>query len=415
MRKYIHIISTIIIVFIANNIFAQINTDSLFMVAIEQSRAEDYDNAIINARKVLEIHPDRADVAVFIANVYSWDRNYNLAKFYINSAYDLKPESEILYDSWLNILLWNAEYDQVLRTANTAEKNRYKNKYNLALKRLIAYKYLNDFDAAADMFKDGKNEELLDSLHINSLARELIIKSKTHTISAYYAIDLFDNNDPKPQHLAYIDYAFPIKKKNTLIFRLNYANRYDENALLLEADYYQILKKSKYLYFNYGASIYNNLFPKHRAAAEFYFPLKRHFEASVGARYMYFPSNNVFTLTGHISKYAGYYWIALRPYFTYQDAGNSFSFVANVRRYGKTTLSYWGLELGYGNSPDERYILDPSGDYFNLNSYRVKLEKNFMVGKTDDLRVSFGYSYEETVKSLFRSRYTIEIIYKHRL
>jgi len=414
MRKSIHIICTIIIIFIANQLFAQINTDSLFMVAIEQSRAEDYDNAIINAKKVLEIHPDRADVAVFIANVYAWDRNYNLAKFYINSAYDLQPLSEPLYDSWLNILLWNAEYQQVLRTANVAEENRYPNKYNLMYKRLIAYKYLNEFDAAADMFKDGKNEDLLDSAQINGLARELILKSKTHTATAYYSVDFFDNNDPKPQHLAYLDYSFKIKK-NTLIFRLNYANRYDDYGLQLEADYYQLLKKSKYLYFNYGASIYNDLFPKHRAGAEFYFPLKRNFEASIGARYMNFPNNNVYTITGHISKYVSYYWIALRPYYTFQEQGNSISLVANARRYGKSTLSYWGIELGYGNSPDERYILDPSGDYFNLNSYRIKLEKDFMVGKADDLKISFGYSYEETAKSLFRARYTVEIIYKHRL
>lgn len=414
MRKSIHIISTIIILFMANQLFAQINTDSLFMVAIEQSRTDDYDNAIINAKKVLEIHPDRADVAVFIANVYAWDRNYNLAKFYINSAYDLKPISEPLYDSWLNIVLWNAEYQQVLNTADVAEENRYSNEYNLLLKRLIAYKYLNEFDAAADLFKNGENKDLFDSAQINGLARELIVKSKSHTATAYYSVDLFDNNDPKPQHLAYLDYSFKIKK-NTLIFRVNYANRFDENGVQLEADYYQLLKKSKYLYFNYGVSVYNDLFPKHRAGAEFYFPLKRSFEASIGARYMNFTNNDVYTATGHISKYVSYYWIALRPYYTFQEQGNSFSLVANVRRYGRSTLSYWGIELGYGNSPDERYILDPSGDYFNLNSYRIKLEKNFMVGKSDDLKISFGYSYEETAKELFRPRYTVEIIYKHRL
>lgn len=414
MRKSIHIISAIIVVFIANQLFAQTNTDSLFMVAIEQSRAEDYNSAIVNAKKVLEIHPDRADVAVFIANVYAWDRNYNLAKFYINTAYDLKPRSEILYDSWLNIVLWNAEYEQVLRTADIAEENKYPNRYNVLLKRLIAYKYLNQFDAAADLFKDGKNKDLIDSTHIKSLARELILKSKKHTATFYYSIDFFNNNDPKPQHLAYIDYSFRIKK-NTLVFRLNYANRFNENGLQLEADYYQLLKKSKYLYFNYGASIYNDLFPKHRAGAEFYFPLKRNFEASVGARYLNFPDINVYTLTGHISKYVSYYWIAFRPYFSYQKNSNSISLVANARRYGKTTLSYWGIELGYGNSPDERYILDPSGDYFNLDSYRIKLEKNIMIGKADDLKVSFGFAYEETVKDQFRPRYTIEIIYKHRL
>ncbi len=413
MRNKINIAFIVFALLWSPQLFAQINTDSVFNVAIKQARDKNYNQAITNANVVLDYYPDRADVDVFIANVYAWKKNTDSAKIYIGKARKLDPKSSELYDSWLNIVLWNAEYKNVLKVADIAEKNNYKNKYNLTLKRLYAYKYLGEYANGVEMFDNNKNAKLLDSTKINSLYREMLMKNSRNALSAFYSMDFFDDGITKPQHLAYIDYAFKIKR-NTLIFRLNYAHRYGENGLQLEADYYQILKKGKYLYFNYGASIYNDLFPKHRAAAEFYFPLKNQFEASVGLRYMYF-SSHVPIITGHIGKYLNSYWFAIRPYYTIQDIGNSFSLVLNARKFDRIPKGYWGIELGFGNSPDERYILDPTGEYFRLNSYRIKLERNLMIGKVDELRVSFQYTYEETIKSEYRNKYTIELIYKHRL
>ena len=394
-------------------LFSQINSDSIFDVAIKNARNAEYNKAILNANKVLDIHPDRADVDVFIANVYAWKGKTDSAKIYVKKAYELQPVNEELYDSWLNVLLWNAEYEELLKTIDLAVKNEYDDNYNITLKRLYAYKYLGEYEKGVALF-ENKNQKLLDSTKINSIYREMLIKNSRNALSALYSMDFFTDGITSPQHLAYVDYAFKIKR-NTLIFRLNYANRFNENGLQLEADYYHQLKKGRYLYFNYGASIYNNLFPKHRAGLEFYFPLKNHFEASIGARYMYFTGNHVPIITGHLGKYLNSYWFSLRPYFTIQDIGNSISFVANARKYGKLSMSYWGLELGFGNSPDERYILDPSAEFFRLSSYRIKLERNIMIGKANELKFSFGYAYEETAKSVYRNKFTIEIIYKHRL
>lgn len=394
-------------------LFSQINSDSIFDVAIKHARNAEYDKAIQNANKVLEIHPDRADVDVFIANVYAWKGKTDSAKIYVKKAYELEPVNDELYDSWLNVLLWNAEYEELLKTIDLAIENEYDDNYNVTLKRLYAYKYLGEYGKGVALF-DNKNQKLLDSTRINSMYREMLIKNSRNALSAFYSMDFFNDGFTSPQHLAYIDYAFKIKR-NTLIFRLNYANRFNENGLQLEADYYHQLKKGKYLYFNYGASIYNDLFPKHRAGVEFYFPLKKHFEASIGARYMYFTGNHVPILTGHLGKYLNSYWFSIRPYYTIQDIGNSISFVANARKYGKISMSYWGIELGFGNSPDERYILDPSAEFFRYSSYRIKFERNTMIGKANELKLSFGYAYEETAKSVFRNKFTLEIIYKHRL
>ncbi len=398
---------------LANSLVSQVNTDSIFQVAIEYSKNKNYDKALANAKTVFSIHPERNDVSIFIANVYAWEKNTDSAKIYIDKANSINPRSNELYDSWLNILLWNKEYDQLIKTANLAAENGYENTYNLTLKRMIAYQNLGEFDDAFDLFLDEENKKYLDSTQIRIIYNELLLHDKQNILTAFYSIDFFNNNDPSSQHLAFIDYAIKIKQ-NSLIVRANYARRFDENGVQIELDYYQILKNNQYLYFNAGYGIYNDVFPKYRAGAEYFFPLKRNWEASVGARYMYFTTNHVPIITGHIAKYWKSYWFSFRPYYSIEKQGNALTALLNIRKYGKTPLSYWGLEMGFGNSPDERYILDPTGDYFRLNSYRIKLEKNWLIGNTDDIRLSFGYAYEETTKSVYRNRYTIEIIYKHR-
>lgn len=414
MKNRIIIIISIVNSFITFNLFSQVNTDSLFQIALEQSRSKDYKNAIYIAKGVLNIDPERYDVSVFIANVFAWQGNFDSSKIYINKVYRVNPASSELYDTWLNVLLWNAEYNELLKTITIAVNNNYNNHYNLTLKQLLAYKHLGEYSKAVNLFSDNKNKRFLDSIPVNALYKEVLLLNKQKIITAFYSIDFFDNNSPAAQHIAFLDYALKIKQ-NSLIFRLNYAHRFDKNGLQIESDYYHILKSGRYFYFNYGYAINNTIFPQHRAGVEYYFPIKHNFEASLGGRYLYFPNTHVIIVTGHLAKYLNSFWIAIRPFYAIKESGNSFASVVNIRKYGKTSLSYWGLELNYGNSPDESFILNQTGDYFRLKSYKIKLEKNLRVGSTNEFKFAVGYAYEEFISNNYRNRYIMEIIYKHRL
>jgi len=389
------------------------NMDSIFNVAIVSAREKKYDKARRNADIVLKAFPDRADVLIFKANIDAWESKFDSANVKLDKAYQLDPESKELYDSWMNVELWDQEYQKLLDKADLAEDYKYPDKENLTLKRVYAYKGLMEYDSAISILEREENQYLLDSSSIKYLYDEMIMKSKRNFITAYYAIDLFENNNPDPQHLAYLDYGVRINK-NTLVLRLNWANRFNKTGLQAEADFYLKLPKSQYMYFNYGFALTNDLFPRHRAGVEYYFPLKKNFEGSVGARYLHFTDNQVFVLTGHVGKNINKLWLSLRPYFSFQKSGNYLSLVGNARLFGDNRLNFWGVELGYGNSPDERYVLDPDGNYFNYNSYRIKLEKGFKIGKASDLRLGASYTYEEIQQNVFRSRITFEVIYKYR-
>jgi len=214
-----------IIFAITNSLAGQTNIDSLFSSAVVHAKLEKYNTALKEAKQVIDLDSSRYDVMVFIANVHAWNKEYNDAKVYINKVYVAKPESQELYDSWLNILLWSEDYKTLLKTTNIAEDNGYDNYYNLTLKRALAYQGMEQYNAGVNYL--NQNSQWLDSTSINYVYFELKRAANKNMISGYYSVDLFKGNVPTPQHLAYIDYSFT-KKNNIFILRLNYANRFQE-------------------------------------------------------------------------------------------------------------------------------------------------------------------------------------------
>jgi YaiO family outer membrane protein len=398
--------------FLFTESFGQINTDSLFQSSVQYAALKQYDSAVAEAQKVLEIHPDRADVMIHIANVYAWQQKTDSAKIYIQQAYALAPQSKELYDSWLNILLWNKEYEEIHTLSALAFSNKYPDSTNIALKRLIAYK-------GSEKYEDGLNyaDSLQNTIRkhppVKALIDELILLIKNRQLSVFYSLDFFEKNNPEPQHLLFIDYAFKTGK-HTWILRFNYANRFSKSDLMIESDYYHILKKKKYLYFNYGYSLQNELFPRHRAGFEYYFPLFRVFDASLGGRYLAFQNPDVYILSGHLGKQWGSFWLAARPFYVFTENRNAFSLVNSFRLYGNNFSDFWGLEFSYGNSPDDRNLISNSGDIFRLSAYRIKVEKSFFINARNNIRIASGYSYEEFNKNAFRNKYLAEIHYTYR-
>jgi YaiO family outer membrane protein len=83
--------------------------------------------------------------------------------------------------------------------------------------------------------------------------------------------------------------------------------------------------------------------------------------------------------------------------------------------YKRQELDYWGIELGFGNSPDDIYSTSQNG-FNQLKAYKVKVEKNLMISRISDLHLALGYSREEygTSSTQFRNRFTAELGYKIR-
>lgn len=406
----------IVVVLLLNTLiysaFSQENIDSLFNSAISHARGQNYSEAIDDAEKVLEADPERYDVMVFTANVHAWEGNYDKALEYIDQAWQINPGHKELYDSWLNILLWKGDYRALLDKVTVALEHEYPDSQNLALKKMLAYKGLGRYPEGIEYAEN--NSTILDSAAIRAIYNEMIMLDRQNILSAFYSMDVFGGNNPEPFHLAYLDYGFRIDR-HTLLTRFNYAHRFNVYDLQLETDYYHVFNNGHYLYANYGIGINKRLFPEHRGGLEYYFPVNRGLEASLGGRYFYGGSKSVYIATGHVGKYFPNLWMALRPFYVFGEGGNAMTTVFNVRHFRNNPINYWGVEIAYGNSPDERYSVDPSFELLRLNTYRMKIEKNLKIGPINELKVSAGYAYEEYIVDAFRDRFLIELIFKQKL
>jgi len=385
--------------------------NSAFAQEADSQKAK-FRKTIEEARKALGAEPARGDLMVVIANNYAWQEKTDSALIYLEKAKQINYYNDDLFDSWLNVLLWSHRYESLLETCRIAEQYKYSHTENLLRKKMVAYTELRDYDEGIELFKAPGNKEFLKLDDISYMYNNLIMKRNTNVVQAFYSIDCFDHN--APQHLANLGYAFKVGK-HSLALRANYADRYHMNDVLLESDFYLQMNNKSYMYFNYGYAFDASLFPRHRAGYEYYMPLEYKMEASIGARYMKYINSEVFIATGHLEKYMGNHWVAFRPFYVMQDNGNSFTLLANYRFYGKNPLNYWGVELTYGNSPDDSRATMENAVFNNLDAYKIKLERNFMLNSISDVRIGIGYIREEYITSKFRNRYLIEVGYRFRL
>lgn len=389
----------------------QINADSLFNAAIEHSKNNDYNRAIEDANTVLSHYPDRIDIVLFLANVSAWRGSYPDSKLFIERAFKINPKNPELYDAWLNVLLWNNEFNELLKTTKLAQENGYSNSYNILLKEVLALKGLKEYQRAIQEIHQNSNYR--DSASISSLYYELLNLNRQNIVSVFYSIDIFEKNGPKPQHLSYIDYGVNLRG-NTLLVRGYFANRFNISDYQIEIDYYQNLRKGRYIYSSYGISILRELFPNHRAGLEYYTLITKNLEISAGGRFLNFNNTSVFILTGHLGSYLGNWWIAARPFYTIKNDGHVFSATGNVRFYGPSGVDYWGLEFGYGNSPDEKNNAFQLADNLLLHSFRIKIEKNMRITKSNNMKLTVSWVNEEQAARNFQSRIRFEIFVNHK-
>jgi YaiO family outer membrane protein len=413
--KLKYIIPLIFILVASTATKSQINNDSIFEQAIFHAQNQAYQLSMLEASKAYENDNSRTDILVFIANLYSWQEKNDSALLYLDKLDSVNYRGSDYYQTLTDVLLRSQKYEELLTACDQIQGNGYTNSEDLLRKRLIALTALNRFDEGVKIAELPTNNFLHELESIDQLYTRLLLKRNTNIVSATYALDVF-NEIFKPQHLASLAYSFKLKN-DTWLFRANYSDRFGMNGLQIESDYYLKLKNKRYIYLNYGYGFNPSLFPNHRLGFEYYFPLPKLYETSLGARFMNFPSSDVLIFTGHLAKYIQKSWFAWRPFYVYklQTKTSSFSNVLSFKRYGKTEFNYWGLELGVGNSPDDIYSLE--NEVINqLNAYKIKFEYNFMLNKVSDMRLAIGYSKEEYNVTLpYRSRLSFDLGYKVRL
>lgn len=406
-----------IALFIATiQLHAQQNVDSIFNKAILFSRNNEYNKAISEANKALQADSQRADIYVFKANVYSWKNNNDSALLVLNNARNLNYLNDEFYDAALNILLRANKNDSLLKVCDEAEKQGYKDSRNLIFKRLIAYENKEDYDKITTMLGKEENKKYLEDKAIADLLNRVKGKDLNHIIAVDYTLDMFQKIPA--HHYVSLAYTTKVKSLSTTV-GLNYATRFGKNDLQIEYTGYKTLASENYWYLNYGYAFGNLLFPKHRAGLEYNFKLSSHWDASLGGRYLLYPlatDKNIWILTGNIGAYVKNSWFTIRPFYVIHKSAKSLSFSTKYRLYDENPANFFGVEFGFGNSPDDSYTVS-QGSFNQLMSYRIKMEKNILLSDKSQLFLAAGLVFEEFYVSNSidkRNRFIIDLGYRFK-
>ena len=429
--------------------------DELFKQARTLAYNKDYipSRRILNA--ILEAKSDYYDVRTFLGRTYAWEGMYNEARTEFSRVLIEKPDFADALDALIDVEIWTEQFTIANEYIKIALSYYPTSEQFLMKKVKVSLRQQDKLTASMTLRKildiNPGNREALKMLNETGG-----LKLNNHfTVS--YIVDFFDKQN-KPQQLAYFEYgkSFGFGSIN---LRANYANKFEKDGWQGELDAYVHFVKGTYAYLNGGYST-SGIFPDYRLGGDIYQKLFAGFEISLGARYLYFGSDDSLPInlgikrvsnpdadsflyvmknpgtllySGYIGNYFRNYWFGLRGYYTpkselenregtvvtTKDA--SLSLVLNIRYYISDADNYFGVRFNRGRSPDNpsAAVVDPTTaeigflETFPLKSYSggVELQRNAF-GKWL-IKGEVAYAKEEVARDRFLQRITLNIQLKN--
>jgi YaiO family outer membrane protein len=398
----------------------RLNSDELFQLARSTAFAGEREKAREICLEILEKNPGYYDASVLIGRTLAWDKNYDSARVVLNGVLQKRFGYRDAIDALADIELWTGNVEEAIRLCNIG-LSFSENDKGLLLKKARAQVRQGDNEGARITINqvlslEPENEEALKILKSIDVVSFLPLNERDYVLSDYNG-DFHRTPYKRRFHSAGIGYGKRMSF-GPLIGRINLAQTFvnetpieDKPSIQFELESYPRISASNYLYLNYGYGI-GKSFPLHRGGLEWFQKLPAKFEASLGARYLYW-NDNFFFYTGSLGKYYRNFWFSFRSFIVPKESGISQSYFFTARRYFKSADDFMGVTIGTGISPDDFYS-DPA-DKIKLKSQKISfmLSKSFLQNFL--FRGSFGYDFEEYQPGLKRDRYSLSISLRYYL
>jgi YaiO family outer membrane protein len=358
---------------------ANLSVDELFNLARTKAFAEQREEARILCRNILQKDPNYTDASVLMARTHAWEQNFGEARNILTSVLQNQPQYSDAVFALADVELWDNKPDAAMTVINTYLSKNTNDAEALMKKGKIAIALKQESEAVIALtraieIRPGCKEclELLNSIQSAKLKCNLLTMAGIDVFSDYF----------NPMYYGMVQLG-KITAKGPLLVRVNYANRFGQNGVQPEADYYPRLWKRAYGFVNYGFST-SSLFARHRTGAEVFQGFAKNVEASAGFRYFYFnAANTLMAYTVSLGWYYKNYWLNARTFLTPDNNGLARTFTVTGRHYFKDAFNYVGVTLAAGFSPDARRIqtnegLQPGNNIYLLKSQRaeVNIQKN---------------------------------------
>jgi len=347
-----------------------------------------------------------SDVALLMGRTYAWDGMYDSARVVLQNVLVHRPGNMEAYDALSDVEFWADNNEKAIEYCDEALKIEPESQSFTLKKARILYseeKYDNAVSVLEDFLQNNSgNGEIIKKLD------EYRLESLKNKIRLVYTYDHFNSEfNRDPWHMVALSYGRKTKL-GTVIARVNYINRFNDNGMQIEMDAYPKISENNYAYLNYGYSA-NTLFPKNRFGFEWYHNFPKAWEGSLGMRYLDFSSSGVDIYTATIGKYVGNYWISLRSYVTPDSSGTSVSGALSMRRYFSDSEDYIGLKLSYGVSPDDNRKPIDSEKNLTLKTRSVRVEYNHIFKKIWIVSAGFNLGNEQLQPGDYSGYYSFDI------
>lgn len=398
---------------IAPNWAQKLNTDSLLVVTnnLIKSNLNQATTAKKIAHKCIKFSPNYLDFHIALGRIYNIEKNKDSANYYFQYVINKNTNYKEAFYYLSKLQIDANEFQKATETLNKAieihpeELDFYKLKLQLILNEEKPEKSINFLNELLAKFPEN-------TAFIQQLKEEKS-KIKHNRISTNYHVTFFDRDNYGPWHLTNIHYARQFKKFS-IGARLNYLDRRrngesDKTGYFYELESYFKTTRKSYSFANLGYSN-NTIFPKFRVLYSLYYSIGKGFETETGFRHNQRQENQSTTGILALGKYFGSNWINLRTSSQLNEPKLYPSVSLQYRHYFNSRFDFFGLNMGYGTSPDERENLSQFEERVALSSYRFGGTFNKLIAQKYALGVSSSYNRQEYFPEKFQKEYTISLI-----
>lgn len=395
---------------------SKIDVDSLLQTVILDIRIKEYDRAIANAQKGIELSPNYLDFYQFLGRAYQLTEKPELAREQYKYVIDKNPRYVDVFSYWISLEMEQKNYEEAEKVANLAIEN-HPDEESFYLRKWGAIQQQGNEEVEYN-YLIGLPDYIRKRTSVQQQISLLEINIHHDRIGVNYAITTFDRNGVGPWHLGSVQY---VRQRNwgSLIGRISYADRTANGNSNREGAQYEIESyvdtgEKSYSYFDIAYSD-DVVFPKWRLGYSYYQNFNKGWETELGIRYSKFNNSDNTTGILGIGKYVGNYWINLRHTMS-TDNGQYFpSFTLTGRLYtGGTRFDYFSLSTGFGTSTEDQISQGQFVERVSLDSYRVGVGFSHLFDYKYIAGIGINYNNQEFVPGRNQSELTFSLSFQYK-
>ncbi len=374
---------------------------------------KDYELAKKYLYQALRQNPNYADVKIFLGRIHTWTDNLDSARYYFADALKTNPSYQDAAIAWIDLEYWNDNLDRALVLTDSSLSYHPASEELLLRKARILNAQRKYTEANTVVQKlIGINRNNTDARSLAERIKELSTKNK---VGLSYDYVYFDKQFADPWHLASFEYTRRTGI-GSVTGRINYANRFKESGVQYELESYPRISNTFYTYISAGYSDKVGVFPQWRGGFSLYINLPKSYEAELGFRYLKFTGDPTWIYTGYIGKYYRSWLFGARTYITPSTFTKtvSASYTALGRYYFGGADDYFGFNVGYGLSPDDRFNAIQLDNPVNLISYKAGLSFKKKISTFSVISVDGSWFNQEYLPATKGNQYQFSLGWLHR-